>query len=531
MLWACFHFPQLALDAIRVDADPIDAQARGQQPPFAVIDGPQQRRHVVLANAAARNAGVRNGHAVAAAQTLCPRLTTAPRDETAERLALESIAAWAYRFSAEVSIAAPDTIFLEVGASLALFGGWPAIERRLRSEIATFGFAYSLTAAPAAAGARVLATHADGITIPSVATLVAALGAVPLAASGFDGKTVAALRGMGFRTLSDLFRLPRAELARRIGEASLDHLDRMRGLAAESLLRYRPPARYERRLEFSFGIESHGPLAFPLQRLIREFALFLIARDGGVQRFALVLGHERGASTRIEIGLLAPQRDATALLELARARLERIELPAPVHALTLRADDLPPLCPLHRDLFDAGRREALDWPALAERLCARLGEKALYGLACAADHRPELAWRPISARDAMRRSNATARADSGKSRVLSRQNIVDDNAAGHAIAVVIRKPKAKRGAPTLVPAIDAKTRPFWLLRRPNVLRGTITRILAGPERIESGWWDEDDQRRDYYVVETNLGQRAWAFVETGMPADRRAPWMLHGWFA
>jgi len=528
MLWACFHFPQLALDAIRIDAD----RAGAQQPPFAVIDGPLQRRHVVLADAAARNAGVRAGHALAAAQTLCPRLITAPRDETAERVALESIAAWAYRFSAEVSIAAPDTVFLEVGASLALFGGWPAIERRLRSEIARFGFAYSLTAAPVATGARVLAAHGDGITIPAVAQLVAALGAVPLDASGFDEKTVAALRGMGFHTLSDLFRLPRAELARRIGQASLDHLDRMRGHVAESLLRYRPPARYERRLEFSFGIESHGPLAFPLQRLIREFTLFLIARDGGVQRFSLVLGHERGASTRIEIGLLAPQRDATALLELARTRLERIGLPAPVHALTLRADDLPPLCPLHQDLFDAGRREALDWPALAERLCARLGEKALYGLACAADHRPQLAWRPIGALDAMRRSDAPPHADRGKLRAPSQANIAGNGEApAHAIALTTRKAKKKRGAPALVPAVHAKTRPFWLLRRPNVLRGTITRILAGPERIESGWWDEDDQRRDYYVVETNLGQRAWAFVETGMPADRRAPWMLHGWFA
>ena len=58
-------------------------------------------------------------------------------------------------------------------------------------------------------------------------------------------------------------------------------------------------------------------------------------------------------------------------------------------------------------------------------------------------------------------------------------------------------------------------RPFWLLRKPIVLRGELARILAGPERIESGWWDEHDKRRDYYVVETHQGQRAWAFV----PAD------------
>jgi len=521
MLWACLRFPQLALDAVGLGTD-----ARIRLAPFAVIDGPQQRRQVVLANTAARKAGVRDGQALAAAQMLCPRLATAPRDEAAERLALESIAAWAYRFSAEVSIAAPDTVFLEVGLSLTLFSGWPALERRLRSEVVAFGFAFTMAAAPTAAGARVLAAQADGVTIPALAPLITALGSVTLAASGFDEKIVAALLGMGFRTLSDLFRLPRAELARRIGQESLDRLDRMRGLAAETLPRYRPADRYERRLEFSFGIESHGALAFPLQRMIREFALFLIARDGGVQRFALVLGHERGATTRIEIGLLAPQRDAASLFDLARTRLERTVLPAAVHALTLRADDLPPLCPLHRDLFDTGRREALDWPALAERLCARLGDKALQGLICAADHRPEFAWSTAPIVDAIGTPLKTER---------PRGNISVRHArvSGNPVPLLSDTPKALRARFRGDDGGNLKTRPFWLLPRPNVLRGTIARILAGPERIESGWWDEDDRRRDYYIVETRLGQHAWAFVESGLPIDRDAPtpWMLHGWFA
>ena len=67
---------------------------------------------------------------------------------------------------------------------------------------------------------------------------------------------------MGLRSLRDLFRLPRAELARRIGQDALDHLDRMRGIASETLLRYRPPDRFERRLEFAFGIESQSALHF-----------------------------------------------------------------------------------------------------------------------------------------------------------------------------------------------------------------------------------------------------------------------------
>jgi len=71
------------------------------------------------------------------------------------------------------------------------------------------------------------------------------------------------------------------------------------------------------------------------------------------------------------------------------------------------------------------------------------------------------------------------------------------------------------------------TRPFWLLQRPIVLRAKPARLLAGPERIESGWWDDHDKRRDYYVIETDMGQRGWAFV----PAGTNANWTLHGWFA
>ena len=492
MFWLCLRFPHLALEVLRVDAGTRDVR------PLAIVDGPLQRRHVVIADAAAHSSGVRCGQAATAARMLCPRLVLAPRDPRAECQALESLAGWAYRFSSEVSLGAPDAIFLEAGRSLALFGGWPALQRRLRGELGAFGFVHSIAAAPTPAAARVLATQADGLAIAAPANLVPALGAVPLDASGLDARTVAALRGMGFRRLRDLFRLPRAELARRIGEEAIAHLDRMRGLVAEILPRWHPPDRFERRIEFAFAVESHTALAFPLQRLIREFALFLVMRDAGTQRFTLVLGHERGASTRVEIGLLAPQRDAGSLFELARARLERIELPAPAHALALHADDLPPLQPQHRDLFDANRREVLDWPALAERLRARLGDLALRGLACAADHRPDHAWRFAAA-------------------------------GGNALA------PATDASTSRAPAQTMTTRPFWLLRRPIVLRDAPLRILAGPERIESGWWDEHDQRRDYYIVETRRGQRAWAFVEAGaigVPAARTtAGWMLHGWFA
>ena len=81
---------------------------------------------------------------------------------------------------------------------------------------------------------------------------------------------------------------------------------------------------------------------------------------------------------------------------------------------------------------------------------------------------------------------------------------------------------------------DARLRPGWLLPHVMPLRDHALRVLAGPERIESGWWDGGDIRRDYYVVETSLGQRAWAFCAAGEAVDigpAQSYMMLHGWFA
>ena len=74
---------------------------------------------------------------------------------------------------------------------------------------------------------------------------------------------------------------------------------------------------------------------------------------------------------------------------------------------------------------------------------------------------------------------------------------------------------------------QALPRPGWLLPRPTPLRDHRLTVLAGPERIESGWWDGQDVRRDYYLVETSQGQRAWAYSVAG----ERDHFMLHGWFA
>jgi protein ImuB len=51
-------------------------------------------------------------------------------------------------------------------------------------------------------------------------------------------------------------------------------------------------------------------------------------------------------------------------------------------------------------------------------------------------------------------------------------------------------------------------------------------LLAGPERIESGWWDGADARRDYYVAGDTRGARLWVYRE----CLGTQKWYLHGIF-
>lgn len=482
MRWAAILFPQLALDdVLRRRAD--------HAAPMVLFEGSGSRAQVRAANIAARHHGLHAGQSLTAARALYPRVNAIEYDAAAVERCHDFMTAWAYRYSSQVCRTFPQTLLLEVRASFRLFDGWPALQAELRGDLAALGFEHRIAAAPNPHAALVLAGARDGCAIEDEAHLLDALGTLPVERSGLDAACAESLQRMGLRRLHQLFVLPRAELGKRIGAPALLHLDHLRGAAATALDFHQPPDVFEQRIELPFSASSHESLLFPLRRLLHDFSAFLAGRDGGAQRFTLAFEHERGAPTEIHIGLLAPERDPELLLAIAHARLDRTRLRDPVCGLRLISDELPPFTPARRDLFDTRPQQAVSWDALRERLRARLGEHAVQGLALHPDHRPERAWRVQ---------------DVDSSRGVHPARARDTN-----------------GPMSLPP------RPTWLLTRPIPLRERVARILAGPERIESGWWDGADMRRDYYVIETASHQCAWAFRPTG----EDGPFMLQGWFA
>ena len=59
--------------------------------------------------------------------------------------------------------------------------------------------------------------------------------------------------------------------------------------------------------------------------------------------------------------------------------------------------------------------------------------------------------------------------------------------------------------------------------------GSLT-MLAGPERIEAGWWDDALAARDYYIARNDSQMLLWVYRERPTLAEETPDWFLHGFF-
>jgi protein ImuB len=481
VLWVALELPALPLQLV---------ERAGPAPmPLVIGEGSAQRPVVACANAKAREAGVREGMAVAAARALAGDLKCMDRDESAEREALERLAGWAAQFTPAVSIE-PTGIVLEIESSLKLFGGLGKLLAALRSGLRSLGLQAMMGIAPTPLAARAFArAEARGIAVRScaeMADLPSRLAGLPLFLLDWPGRTLELLADLGIVRVKDALALPRGGFSQRFGSEALAMLDRLAGRVPDPRLAYEPPARYHARLELPAEADGVEAILFPLKRLLAEMEGILRGRGAGVQELDLNLEHGGRSHTRLALSFATPEREAEFILAIAREKLGRLQLAAPTIGLRLAAERLLPFT-LREETWLPGREErAVGRARLIERLAARLGPGRVFGIALADDHRPERGWKI--------------------------------------------PPAASSRAP-----FDGGPRPAWLLRRPQklvagpdgpTLQGAL-RLLAGPERIETGWWDGEPVSRDYFVAANRAGETVWIYRERRDPGA----WFLHGLFA
>lgn len=525
MLWLALHLPQLPIE--------VHTRASGRPLPAVVAEQQGGRSRVLSTNTPAARGGVYPGLALPAAHALIAGLYVYRRDERAERTALEHLATLAIAYTPVVSLAPPHTVLLEIEGSLRLFGGAERLLQRLHAEVRRLGYTASLAIAPTPAGAEWLARTGRNIIVRDPDTLRSALHPLPLSTLEVPPDQRAELRDLGVRTLRDLLRLPRAGLARRFGAPLVEDMDRALGLRADPRARFQAPESFRSVLHFPDAVIDAEALLFAARRQLLELSAFLQARCAAVRETTWQLRHWRKPPSVLRIESSLAHRNARRFLDLLRERMNREALAGAVESIELHAGRLEEYREESAPLFTGNAREPLhDRSLLIDRLRARLGADSTHCLDLLADHRPELAQRLRPAAPAPRQSRAPRPAAG--------------NGGQPAQDPSHRTPA---GAPMRTTPLS---RPLWLLPRPAPLaasgarpqwQGDLT-LESGPERIESGWWDNRPVARDYYIARARNGTRLWIYRERpgytrgrarGASPPQSPPsaprWFLHGLFS
>lgn len=410
--------------------------------------------------------------------------------------ALSALGWWALQFTPKVA-RLEDALLLELSASERLWGGRAPLLRRI--------FEADKPVAPVrhAQGATSLIAFARLQTAP----LKIAPDDLPLAALVAARPHLATLARLGCTRWGQLRALPRGGVARRFGAELLDALDRAYGLKPELYPWLRLPDVFEAKLELAAQVETAPALLFGARRLLNQLQVWLQLRHSGVLAFELgwTMDARRDTATQGQLLLRTAEatQDMAHLQRLLGEQLARLTLPAPVLYLRLRSLETQQLGGESSSLLPDERRPGDGLQQMLERLSARLGPQQVLRPQARADHRPERmqVWQAVS-------DTRPLRADG----------------PGWTQANALY--------------------PTWLLATPLKLalrherplyQGPLT-LLAGPQRLEAGWWGEGDcALRDYFLARNEQAQLLWIYRERlagpGGRLDAAPDWYLHGLFA
>lgn len=413
---------------------------------------------------------------------------------------------WALQFTPMVCLGQwPNSLLLEVQASLRLWGGPEKLQALLQKGWADLGWPDTVLAwAPTARAADwAAAWRATAPELPPVLSKKV-FHSMPLEIFPEAKSHLNTLSRMGLTTLGSLLGLPRAGLAQRFGPEFLLALDKAQGRLADPRLPLQLPPKFLQSLSLSLPTDNSLVLEQACHRLLTACTGWLKAQHRGLEALRLTLLQGYTDRQAIEVRPSEPTNDQTRLERLVFERLRQTPLAAEVHGLILEVTDTQPVAAKSQSLFQ-GSQDLQGSPEgpeklqkLTERLQSRLGPESILGIALCNSHQPEAAmilapWHPPQ-----RPQKATQRT---------------------------KHPEPAPGLPGMAP------RPTWLLSEPLALtvrrhqpqyHGPL-RLRAGPERLEFGWWAEPIQR-DYFVAETADHRLVWVFRS---PSHQ---WFLHGFF-
>lgn len=326
------------------------------------VGGPERSRGVIAAASyEARRFGVHSAMATATARRLCPDMVLLPPDFDRYTEVSGRIMGIFRRYTPTVEPLSLDEAFLDVSGSERLFGDAVEIGRRIKDDILR---ETRLVASVGVAPTKFLAKLASDLDKPDGFRVIHA-GEVrevidPLPVSkifGVGPRTAKRLEALGVRTVGELSRLPKREVAKRFGATGLWIHDLAHGLDPRRVTPRRDEKSHGMERTFAEDIADRDELRNLLFSFAEEVAFHL--RDKGLRGRTVTL-KARFADfktvTRTKT-LDFPTNIGARLYAVARELLDRVER-RPLRLLGLQVSRLEDVRqPLQGTLFNGAMAE------------------------------------------------------------------------------------------------------------------------------------------------------------------------------
>jgi protein ImuB len=475
-LWLYIHFPNLQLDALFREHEfrEQNSSEHIKDQPLIILD-PQENK-VLQLNKQALDVGIRVNMSLGSAAMLERDLQVLPYDRKVEQKKLQEVADSLYLLTSDITFFEPQGLLLRIHNMLNLYGGLSPYWKVIQSQLDGTKLHYHYATGHSPLAAKMLAQAAWDQVTDNSSKLKSRVKECTLQQTELEQKIIQKLLRVGIHSVRDLLNIPLADIAKRFNLDLVTYLGKLNGEFKHPVDFYHPTECFSRYLELPYEIDSTLLLQYPLQHILGELEQFLKVRDLLTQRLILTFHLRDQALLEVHIGSEQGEYLAQKWLNLSTLKLESIKLKGPVLAISLKTEGVQLNNPQKQDLFSR-KNSAMSNFQLVSLLQAKLGEHAVLSLKLVDDYRPEL-------------------------------------------ANIYSSPLKKQVLPQLLQGL----RPSFLLAQPERLKEQIS-IIHGPERLCTGWWDNQGITRDYFVARGVQGQWFWVYRTPG------AHWFLHGVFS
>ena len=484
--------PQLPLDRLIRRGDPrLDGS-------FALIIEEKNAWRITHSNRESKKAGVEPGQSLADARAVCPDLLTEPCDAVREEALLRTLWRWADVLSPQVALDSPDGLLLNIDGCAHLFGGEKAMADYANNRLNDLRISSRIGIADTKLAARGLARFGSKpVNIAHPGQTNETVAKLPIAALGLSRAITKDIARTGITHIGQLHQQKSSELARRFGLELTNTLSAITGQTPDPVIRKKPDSIYAARMTLPDPIGLLDDIEQVLSRLSAHVCNKLKEDSKGARQFNLTVRCVDTGDHTMTVGFAQPCSDVDSVIRQFNFPLSKLKIDYGADWFRLSAHRIENIqfkqfSMSERSTFDDSRYK------LINILANRVGFDRVRVFQQHDSFLPEQGFEQVE---------------------------------------VARQPDAKWTA-------GQRLRPIRLFNPPEYAKVETagrppkrfvwrdatfdTKTAKGPERLTPHWFKDKDLRtRDYWVVQTEQGERLWLLT---YPGANKKDWYVVGEF-